>query len=393
MNHLRIGAYFYPITTCCPIRAARAQDHGASIINEALLAAKGKPLFAGHDQPRVSCLGKRTLCEWDDSDPVAMSLQVDLALEYGIDFWVFTTYIGTKRGTPYFEMAAPLEQAFIQSGCGRRLEFAIMAALASPRAVLPIEPGYVENDRPYDTNAATARLIVDICARKFWTQPNYFRIQGRPYLSIFAGDAFPRDVLSYRKNCQEFFFTVKEYAWREYKTDPYLVGIVREGISAELLAASGVDALTGYALLPDWSSTAPPLQRYWRAFREREREWPELRKMCVFVPSVSTGWDASARVQCESAERIFRDIGRFIDAGNGVYPLTPIVIESSAEVFESAFKRTMAFVKREVPTDEQYGLIFAWNEVTEAPTLLPKITKDGMDFGYLEAVKRVKKQL
>jgi hypothetical protein len=389
-NHIKLGAYFYPITTSCPIRATRAQAHGVKLVNEAFLASKGKPLFEGHDQPRVSCLGNRKNWIWDDADPKAMELQVDIALEYGIDFWVFATYIGTKRGTPYFEMAAPLEKAFLGSGYCRNLEFAIMATLASPRAVLPLEPGYIENDRSYDTNEETARLIIDICAEKYWKQPNYFYIKGRPYLSVFTGDAFLRDLFSIRNNCQKFFSSIKEYAWHKYKTDPYLVGIVRAGISAELLVASGVDALTGYALLPDWSSTAVPLQRYWRAFREREIEWPELRKMCVFVPSVSTGWDASSRVQHKSAKQIFHDVGKFIDAGNSVYPLTPIIYENSAEVFESALRRTYSFVEKEIPLDEQYMLIFAWNEVTETPTLLPRIMEDRIDFSYLEAVKRLK---
>jgi len=74
----------------------------------------------------------------------------------------------------------------------------------------------------------------------------------------------------------------------------------------------------------------------------------------------------------------------------GCYPYTPIVVGSSPEKFEEMLRETLRFVEDNVPLEEKYGMVCAWNEVTEGATLLPEVKGDMVDFGYLEALRRVK---
>lgn len=98
MSKVEVGAYFYPLTTDCPERRARGEKLGYPMVDETLLAQQAVPLFEGHKQPRRFCLGESEWTRWDDNDIQAMARQVELAKTYGLDFFVFDTYIGQRGG-------------------------------------------------------------------------------------------------------------------------------------------------------------------------------------------------------------------------------------------------------------------------------------------------------
>ena len=72
---------------------------GGEVVDETALCQGAKPLFYGHSQPNVYTFdGTADSTVWDDADPRVMQSQIDLAQNYGIDGFIFDTYVGVKGG-------------------------------------------------------------------------------------------------------------------------------------------------------------------------------------------------------------------------------------------------------------------------------------------------------
>lgn len=111
MKKIKLGAYFYPLTTSCLIRNERSRRLGHKPIDEMRLAHNAQPRFQKHSQPKLYCLG-RDWTHWDDADLSAMDRQIGLAKDYKLDFFVFDSYMGKKNGDFAQEMNSPLDSAF-----------------------------------------------------------------------------------------------------------------------------------------------------------------------------------------------------------------------------------------------------------------------------------------
>lgn len=386
MSKIEVGAYFYPLTTGCPERARRANKLGYKPVDETVLASSATPLFDGHRQPRTYCLGSKDYTQWDDSDPDAMARQLELARDHGLDIFVFDTYTGTKNGRVVREMNGPLDKAFLGMNQSKSIKFALMMVFGSPRVVLPVPPekNFEEPDRYYDLNNYTAHLIIDDCVLKYWNLRNYYCIGGQPYLSIFTSD-LSANGRSKTDALKQIIEEMKVYSHKRYKIDPYIVGVVRKVESAKQLVAAGANALTGYAFLPDFGAGSPPVQIYTELLARRMSDWQQLKDAVnvSFVPPAVVGWDASPRGQSNFS----------LDQVSGCYPYTPIVVESGPENFANMLRSTMGFVTENVPERERYGIICAWNEITEGAALLPELTNGRVDFGHLEVLKKIKQEM
>lgn len=376
---IELGAYFYPLTTHCSVRQTRAEAMGRnSVVDETSLAQNARSLFPGHRQPIKYALDKFTT-RWDDSDPSVVAQQVDLATDAGINFFVFDTYEGVKDGKPQKESQQPID-IFRGLSSDTSMRYAKLETFASPRVVLPVssDPFYEEPGRMYDMDENTARFIVDTCVENDWEHPNYFRVNDRPYLSLFIpGLTSGWNVSSSR--VRHIVGELHDYAQTKYQMDPYIVGSIRTQTQAEDLTAAGVDALTGYAFLPNFGDNTSPLQQYEELLEERKEEWDMIAAVNTFVPPAVVGWDASPRGKSSFQVGITKGPS-----------YAPIVVGSSASSFEGMLRDSLDYVETTVPPSEQYGVICAWNEITEGAALLPQVSTDGdLDTSYLDAVKRV----
>ncbi len=384
MVEFEVGAYFYPLTVRCPERqyAAKRMSHllGLSeefeIIDETLLTQQAKPLFNGHVQPVTYCLDESTT-QWDDSDPLSMEAQICLAQDAGLDFYVFDSYEGTKNGRQTVESAEPVN-LFRQIALGGAMKYAKMQTFASPRVVLPVTKlaGLPEPGRCYDMGDDSIHFMVDNCATQDWVHPNYLQIDGRPYLSLFIPDLTPGWVAS-KDTLVRLVDEIRTYSEKKYGLSPYLAMSVRSHNQAMDATEAGVDGLTGYAFLPDFEAGAPSIQHYSELLARRKIDWVEISRLAPFIPPAVVGWDATPR-----GKSILHD-------GEAKHNHAPIVVGSSPENFELMMRDCLAFASN-APEKERYGIICAWNEVTEGAALLPKFDKtSGMDRSYLDVVKKV----
>lgn len=379
-RNMEVGSYFYPLTQKCEARKARAGLMGHNMVDETELQAQAGKLFSDHDQPRQYCLGENKQTRWDDSNQRDMARQLELATTHGLDFFIFDTYLGRKKGVFRTEMTDPLNNAFLKLEESKRLKFATMLVFGSPRVVLPVPPvmGFEEPDRYYDTDFMSVKYIVDYCMHNYWNDQRYLNFHGRPYVSIFTSD------LSLNGKSKESVFRtivgqIKDYAHKHYGVDPYVVGVVRKVTAAQMMVDAGVDALTGYAFLAEFGQDVASVQDYSELVSRRQVEWEQIHRSisAPFVPPAVTGWDASPRGLA----------GYDLESVQGCYPYTPIVTGSNANEFGKMLEASLDHTSKFVPKGDQYGLVTAWNEITEGAALLPRLIENVVDFSYLEAFR------
>lgn len=91
---------------------------------------------------------------------------------------------------------------------------------------------------------------------------------------------------------------MKEYSWRKYRTEPYLATVCLRAARALDHLAAGVDFMTGYGFLPDFTeSMRQPIQNYREQVIKRIEEWDTIQEQIdkPYIPTVVIRWDASTR--------------------------------------------------------------------------------------------------
>src|SRR5436305_863633 len=76
-----------------------------------------RPLFPGHQQPKVPAWGYQ-----DESDPKVMGQKIAAAADHGIDAFIFDWYY--YNDGPFLQR--PLDEGFIKAHNNDRLKFALM---------------------------------------------------------------------------------------------------------------------------------------------------------------------------------------------------------------------------------------------------------------------------
>lgn len=377
-----VGAYFYPQTATCAVRAERIQSLGREEVDETLLVQEAAPLFAGHRQPHTYCLGDAARTRWDDADSIAMGLQVELMQDAGLEFVIFDTYGGSKNGCPPTrEMDKPHDAFLALDDTRKNMQFATMWCRSGPRVDLPTPLGQDrrrEAGRDYDQSVQTAKFIVDQCAIRYWNDPGHFRIMDRPYLSIY--NTFSPAEEETCTELEKFMGTLKGYAATAYGVDPYIVAVERQTGKTAAISGSSIDAISAYAFLPDFTRNAPPLQDYTKRVEAVTKDWETIFEATSvpFVPPAVVGWDASPRgMKGVSLEEVANK-----------YPYTPVLVDGSPDAFADMLSRSFRWTREHIPSREQYGLICSWNEIGEGCTLLPEVVDGKADFAYLDAMAK-----
>jgi hypothetical protein len=348
----QVAVYYFPNWHPSP----RNNDYYGLGENEWKIVQAARPRFAGHQQPKVPAWGYE-----DEALPENMAKKIDAAADHGIDAFIFDWY-WYDNGAMLYEA---LENAFLQVPNRDRLKFGIMWANHDP------------------VTRATFEAAVDHCLAAYFAQPNYWRVDGKPYFSIYefhtlikglGGLAETRAALDYL---------------RERASAAGLPGVHLNAVEWGLqqlppeyaedrnrfLAYMGVDSVTSYVwihnpVIPDFPTNAYPAVAeraadFWDAFTA-EFTVP-------YHPNVTMGWDSWPRVPA----------GQPFAAGS--YPAFPLLTENTPAAFRDALAAARRFVESH-PSSQGIITINAWNEWTEGSYLEPD-TSHGM--AYLEAIRDV----
>ncbi len=338
-----------------------------------------RPRFPGHNQPKVPLWGYE-----DEADPAVMAKKIDAAADHGIDAFIFDWY--WYEG-PFLERC--LNEGFLHAANRNRLRFALMWANHDWRNFHPggrDTAGY-PTDFPWSTTRDTVGIVWNHIIEHYFTQPNYWRVNGLPYFSIYAMNRFILQMGGVEA-CADVFALFREKA----KTAG-LPGVHLNGIWFDILdshpacsACPQSEWVTRLGLNSYTSSTWAYTGKVWFDgsfprvdYRKSADEYLEIARKAQstlpapYYPVVTVGWDSSPRcIQSETYEACG-------------YPWMP-VMEATPDDFAYAVRCTLENLSGR-PEGERIFLLNAWNEWTEGSYLEPD-TRFGTAF--LEQLKREK---
>lgn len=350
--------------------------HGAGWTEWELMKC-ARPRFAGHRQPRVPAWGYE-----DESDPTVMSRKIDAAADYGLNAFVFDWY---WYDGPYLERA--LDEGFLKAPNRNRLSFALMWANHDWHDRHPT--GYMGNfNAPtvfkWSTTPENIGEIWDYVVERYMIQPNYWRVDGKPYFSIYAVERFIRQMGGAEK-ASNVLNLLREKARAAGLPGVHLNAVWYDNLEEKPFSECatyywnslvGFDSYTSYnfaGVTQVWQKRFPVL-----SYDEAAGEYLEMAKRAFakltvpYYPVVTAGWDASPRTIQSDAFR------------KGPYPFMP-VMDTDVDGF-TRLLHNLREQMRDFPESRQIIFFNAWNEWTEGSYLEPD-TFNG--YRLLEAIREL----
>lgn len=323
--------------------------------------------FEGHNWPRKPLWGFV-----NEADPFVMEMEIEAAVSHGVNVFIYDWYWYDRR--PFLEQC--LNNGFLKAGNRDKMKFYLMWANHDLNYLLDIR------NSDQDTviwNGAVDRPEFDRIVRrlidKFFSEPNYYRIDGKPVFMIYdignlikglGGLSETRRALdSFRAETEKAGFPglhLQLTAWGEQSFNFSGVDGGERVSTSEVVEALGFDSITNYqfAHLTDID------RDYLEILADVEREWKRVDGAYAvpYFPHISMGWDNNPR---------FR----------GFRP--GIVKNNTPENIKKGLRMAKAYIdgKEDRPP---LVTINSWNEWTETSYLQP----DSLyGYAYLEAVCEV----
>ena len=358
---MQIAAYYFPNYH---LDSRNEEFHGPGWTEWELMKV-AHPRFAGHRQPRIPLWGYE-----DEADPRVMAKKIDAASEAGLDAFVFDWYWYESK--PYLWRA--LDEGFLQAPNRNRLKFALMWANHDWYDRHPI--GFRASSHAtllYPWNATREEMgsIWDMLLRKYFLQPNYWKIEGRPYFSIYAVDRFIRQMGG-TQQAAEILELLQKKAREAGLPGIHLTAIWYDNLENRMFCICPQTAWTqevGFHTYTSYNSIGTT--QCWQEggpfptvdYSQASQEYAALAKHALetlpapYYPVVTAGWDSTPRtIQSE----VFQP---------GPYPWIP-VMEPDAAGFGQALQAMGALLKNR-PPEQQLLFLNAWNEWTEGSYLEP----------------------
>ena len=350
------------------------------------IVKNAKPRFKGHEQPKVPSWGY-----FNEADPKWAAKEIDIAADNGIDCFIYDWYWYSNTGQ-YLQEG--LEKGFLKAPNRSRLKFALMWA---NHDWLNIQPATFDNGRialtQGEVSAALWDTISTYIVEKYFKQPNYWLIDGKPYFSIYEIVTFINGVggidaakkaiqlLNAKTKAAGFpgvHFNIMSWMVNDdfVKT---ITGPAAPANAAEMIRSLNAESVSTYCYIHHYSNyptdgfpTVPvekpfaSAKAYWKDFITK---YPGV----LYTPNISMGWDASPR--CTQSDKFeLKD-----------YPWTPVFAGNTPASFQKQLQEAKIFLDEYNPK-HKIVVLNSWNEWTEGSYLLPE--KKYGD-AYLKAIKAV----
>ena len=368
----QVGSYYFPNYHVDP---RNEEVHGTGW-SEWELVRCATPRFEGHHQPNVPLWGYV-----DEADPAVMARKIDLAADHGIDYWIFDWY--WYDDGPFLERC--LEQGYLIARNNDRLAFCCMWANHDWQNIHPAKrsdsrdvlyPGVISRQ--------TFTRMTDHVVWRYFTHPSHFRIDGRPYFSIYELGTLVRgfgSVAETRKALDAFRAKTRKAGFPDLHLNavvwgrPVLPGESTPADPAGLVRDLGFDSVTSYVWIHHVPLTGSPATPYEHVRDQYFAHWEQAAAQygVPYFPNVTMGWDSSPRT-------VQSDVW---DPALG-YPFSNVIGGNTPQAFREALERTKA--RLDEAGAPRVLNINCWNEWTEGSYLEPDTVNDT---AYLEAVRDV----
>jgi hypothetical protein len=370
-NKITVAAYYFP---------NYHTDDPRNIINkgpewtEWELVKAARPRFPGHHQPNVPAWGYT-----DEKDPKAMAQKIEAAADNGIDCFIFDWYM--YEDGPFLNRC--IDEGFLKAKNCKRIKFGLMWANCDWVDIHPythdagqklLYPGKISPKR-FDE-------ICDFVIKEYFTRPNYWKIEGKAYFSVYDVQKFVEGFGSLeatkaamdRMRKKAIAAGLKGVHWNLVAWgNPILPVEKAPANTAELIKILGFDSATSYVWIhhvelpetqTDYNFVRDAYMKYW--------DKAKTEFSVPYFPNVTMGWDPSPRTNQDLDWN-----------GTWGYPYTNTITNNTPENFRKALELTREKLLSD-PDGPRILNINCWNEWTEGSYLEPD-TVHGML--YLEAIK------
>lgn len=354
-NDYKVAAYIWP---SCHHDARFGDMLWPEGMGEWEVIKKGTPRFEGHYQPKVPLWGYEP-----DDDPEVMERWIEAATDHGVNVFIFDWYWFDEG--PFLESS--LNNGFLKAKNKDKMQFYLMWANHDVRRNYWNVHKF-EDDTSIMWEGAVDwknfKIIVDRVINKYFSQANYFKIDGCPVYSVFSIDNLIKSFGTLEET-QKALAYFRDETKKAGFPDLHLQ-LIGNGAPGENLIqnieALGANSITKY----NWGGPHPEDYIRWGTeSMQRREQWDEALTI-PFFPNASIGWDDSPRFPEKGKEHV-------------------VHYNKSPESFSAFLQKAKEYCD-DHPEQPKIITVFSWNEWIEGSYLLPDI-KYG--FGHLEAVREV----
>ena len=352
-NRIQVAAYYFPGWHEDP-------EFRPGELGEWNELKKARPRFPGQPQPVIPLWGYQ-----DEANPQVMAQKIDAAASDGIDIFLVDWYWrghGAQSG-PFLERA--LDEGYLKAPNHDRVKFALMW------------DNQIAAGSPPPIDRAGFEKATDHITRDFFPLDSYWKVNGRPYFSIYALDNFITEMggLVSAKQALDSF-RAKTLAATHQSLHLNVIDYNLPQDAQNAIRTLGVDSITSYVWVhkiklkdfpkTDYNWMANAYFRYWDAHQHAYG--------IPYFPNVTSGWDPTPRIPASAPYN-----------GKTPYPNTPVLWGNSPQNFTAALEQARRRAAT-LPPGERVVTIYAWNEWSEGGHLEPD-TVHKME--YLDAVREV----
>lgn len=370
-DDITVAVYYFP-NYHEDIRNAAYHGNGWT---EWELVKSAQPRFENHHQPNVPAWGYT-----DEADPVQMAQKINAAVNHGIDAFIFDWYM--YEDGPFLNRG--IDEGFLKADNCERIMFGLMWANHDWVDIHPYTKGE-EQKLLYPGRVSPERFeeISDFIVEKYFTKPNYWKIGGKAYFSVYDVQKFVEGFGSMEAT-KAAMNRMREKAkavgldgvhWNLVAWgNPILPVEKAPSNTPELIKMLGFDSCTSYVWIHHVE--LPETQTDFNYVRDEYfTHWDKAKVDygVPYYPNVTMGWDATPRCDLDSE---WEAVG---------YPFMNTIGNNTPENFKTALQKTKEKLLSD-PKGPKILNINCWNEWTEGSYLEPDIV-NGMK--YLEAVKDV----
>ncbi|MDD4890911.1 MAG: glycoside hydrolase family 99-like domain-containing protein [Phycisphaerae bacterium] len=330
------------------------------------ILARSRPRFPGHRQPLEPLWG-----EYDDSDPAFVAREIDAMADHGIDAVIYDWY--WYCGTEMWNEG--LDRGFLHAPNRSRMKFGLMWANHTWQNNHPAElTEALTNLIPIRHSPEDCDRVIDAWTERYFSQPNYWRIDGRPWVSFFLLSSL-MDHLGGKAGVGRAVERMRKRAEKNGQPGLHLGLFTWSAGEAKTAREVGFDHVTTYNYVRGANQQAgQPLVDYADVMAGHVSLWKSLNESGVpYWPVVTHGWDVSPRVHPYEPWPPVR----------WAWPWGHIITGNTPDRFGQLVTAARRFLATQ-SNKPKVMVINAWNEWTEGSVLAP--TKDE-GYGILEALR------
>lgn len=361
-----VAAYIWPAYTGDEPRTRMFWQEG---MGEWQSVKNAVPKFEGHDWPRKPLWGYV-----NEADPAVMEMEINEAVRHGVNVFIYDWYWYDSR--PFLENC--LNDGFLKAKNREQMQFYLMWANHDANNLWNIDLsddyGDVVNWQG-GVGWDNFRRVVDRVITRYFTQPNYYKIDGCPVFCLYDLFTFieglggpeeaKKGIAYFREEVKKAGFPnvhLQLIAWGQHRLNYSGVDSSGSAVSVDF-EELGFDSITHYQFCHYCNIDRP----YREILPDVKAEWDRIdREISVpFFPHVSVGWDNNPRFK------------RFRPG---------IMKETTPDAIREGVAMAAAYIDAHPELPVPLITVNSWNEWTETSYLEPD---DLNGYGYLEAIRSV----